>query len=385
MMTSEHVLTTSNFTEDKGQTKSHSRTQNIYWVHVIRAAAVIFVVLLHSSAQLLQLPNIEFASYQWWTGNIIDSSVRMCVPLLFMLTGFLLLGKDESAKQFFSKRFNKIAIPLLAWTVFYATWLVLVESKDPSPISPFSEEIATAITDMFPFSVLGLLLAPAYYHLWFMYALIGLYLCIPLLRILVQHAPRHLLWYFIALWSIATFVFQPISHSGFYILVDLQMVTGPAGYLILGYLLGQMTVSRKLFWASLLGYFVSVAITAFGTYWVSSPEELNQVFYGFLPNILLMTVTGFIVLKYLGESPSWLTVGPVARLIHYLSACTFGIYLVHAWFLYVFHKGLFGITLDATQGDPIIFTLLTALTVYCCSLVVVSILRKIPKLNAIVP
>jgi len=360
-----------------------SENNSIYWVHVIRVVAVIFVVLLHSSAQILQL-NVAFASFDWWVGNLIDSSMRMCVPLLFMITGYLLLGKEERLGIFFHKRFSRIAIPLLAWTAIYVVWLLLIESKDPSPISPFSEEISAAISNYFPLSLVGLLLAPAYYHLWFMYVLIGMYLCLPLLRPLVQNASQALLWYFIALWSLATFVFPSIKAAGFYNLIDLSMVSGSIGFLVLGYLLGRRPISRHLYLAMWLVYPVSVAITAIGTWAVSSAEGLNQVFYGNLPNILLMVLSSFIIIRYIAETNRFFHLAWVKRGVLRLSSCTFGIYLVHAIFFYILHKGLLGFSLNAVQGSALIFIPLTASVVYLCSFGLVILIKKLPYVRIIV-
>lgn len=357
--------------------------QDVYWVHLIRGLAVIFVVLLHASAQVLQL-DVEFASGQWWAGNIIDSALRMCVPLLFMITGFLLVAKTEPLGVFFNKRLSKVAVPLVCWSAVYITWLLLVESKNPTPISPFSKEIADAVVNGFPFSLLGLLFAPAYYHLWFMYALIGVYLCLPIMRALVQGAERKVLWYFIAVWSVVTFGFPLLKMAGMYNLVEMNMVSGNMGYVLLGYLLGTAKISRRLYLCMWPAYIISVAITAYGTFAISSSEALNQTFYGNVPSVLLMTVSSFIVLRYLGETSRLLQASKVKLVVLNLSACTFGIYLIHALFLYIFHKGMLGFTLDAIQGPALLFIPLTAAAVYLVSWASVSVMARVPYLRGAV-
>lgn len=363
--------------------QQQAQHQDVYWVHLIRAIAVIFVVLLHASAQVLQV-DVEFASSQWWAGNIIDSAMRMCVPLLFMITGFLLLGKSEPLGTFFNKRFSKIALPLLVWSAVYIIWLLLVESKDPTPISPFSKEIADAVVGGFPFSLLGLLFAPAYYHLWFMYALIGIYLCLPIMRALVASAERKILWYFVAIWAVATFIFPLLKMAGMYNLVEMNMVSGNMGYVLLGYLLGTANISRRVYLCMWPAYIISVAITALGTFAISSSEGLNQTFFGNVPNVLLMTVSMFILLRHIGEHSKWLQSASVKPVLLSLSTCTFGIYLIHALFLYVFHKGLLGFTLDAVQGPALVFIPLTALAVYLVSWLSICVMARVPYLRGAV-
>lgn len=360
-----------------------SQQRDVYWVHLIRVMAVVFVVLLHASAQVLQL-DVVFASGQWWVGNVIDSALRMCVPLLFMITGFLLLTKSEPLGTFFNKRLSKIAVPLLVWSAVYIVWLLLVESKDPTPISPFSKEIADAVVSAFPFSLLGLLFAPAYYHLWFMYALIGVYLCLPVMRVLVQNADRKILWYFIAAWSVVTFVFPLLKLAGMHNLIEMNMLSGNMGFVLLGYLLGTANISRRAYLWMWPLYLLSVAVTAIGTFFISSSEGLNQTFYGSVPNVLLMTVSSFIILRYLGETSRVLQLAKVKSVLLNLSACTFGIYLIHALFLYIFHKGMLGFTLDAIQGPALIFIPLTAAAVYLLSWLSVSLMIRVPYLRGTV-
>lgn len=361
-----------------------SENKEIYWVHYIRAMAVLFVVLLHVAAQILQL-DVAFASPTWWVGNIVDSAMRFCVPLLFMLSGFLLVGKQEPLGTFFTKRMSKIAIPLLIWSIVYVVWILLVEANNPTPISPFTEEIGQAVTQLFPFSLIGLLFAPAYYHLWFMYALIGLYLCIPLVRVLVQNADRQLLKYFVVLWAVSTYFFPALMQAKMYIGIDIGLVTGNVGFLILGYLLGTTEVSKRKVLLMCPLFLLGVTMTAWGTWWISTPEELNQLFYGNMPNSLLMSIPGFLILRYVGQNSRLLNQDLVKRVVLKCSQCAFGIYLVHPLFLYCYHKGLFGFTLDAVQGEALLFVPLTTIMVYLSSIVVVAGLRKVPYLRAAVP
>ncbi|TQV87784.1 acyltransferase [Aliikangiella coralliicola] len=357
---------------------------DIFWVHLIRVISVICVVLLHSAAQVLQL-DVTYGSTDWWIANVIDSATRMCVPLLFMLTGFLLLNKSETITLFFRKRLIKVVVPLVAWTGIYASWLVLVERHNPSPISPLSIEISENLLTNFPVSLFRFLFGPAYYHLWFLYTLIGLYFCIPLLRVLVQNAERQLLWYFIIAWGVASVIFPVVVQAKVLLSIELGMVTGNIGYLLLGYLLGTITITKKLFFWMLPLYVVSVIITAVGTWWLSTTDVLSFFFYTAGPAIPTMAVSSYLILRYLIECQSGSQLSWFKRATIQLSHCTFGIYLVHALFLYAFHKGMFGFTLDAVQGSAILYIPLTAVAVYLSSYLVVVLFRQVPLIKVIVP
>ena len=136
------------------------KTKHI-WADYIRVVATFCVVFLHSASPLLYRYN-ELPELYWMIGNIYDSSVRMCIPFFFMLSGYLLLEKDEPIYTFFKKRFNKVLIPLVIWSLFYIFWKAYYE--DSSEISLYS--------------FYSIALSPAYFHLWFLYAIIGIYLTV---------------------------------------------------------------------------------------------------------------------------------------------------------------------------------------------------------------
>lgn len=64
---------------------------------LIRVLAIFSVVLLHTSAGPFKV-----WSENWMQFNILMSATRWCVPVLFMLSGALLIEKDEPLKVFFS-------------------------------------------------------------------------------------------------------------------------------------------------------------------------------------------------------------------------------------------------------------------------------------------
>src|SRR3546814_18926659 len=89
-----------------------------------RVVACFMVVILHVAATL-------FGTFddQWWASNFYDSLARSCVPLFLMITGVLLLGKQESLPAFLSKRFAGILPPLLFGSLLLMTWITLMDDQ----------------------------------------------------------------------------------------------------------------------------------------------------------------------------------------------------------------------------------------------------------------
>ncbi len=105
-------------------------TNRILWVDVIKVFSIFAVLFLHSAAPILDA-YAQIEMDYWDIGNIYDASVRMAVPLFFMLTGTLLLNsKEESLSIFFKKRLFKVVIPLIAWSFIYILFRKYIKEQD---------------------------------------------------------------------------------------------------------------------------------------------------------------------------------------------------------------------------------------------------------------
>ena len=153
------------------------------WADVIRSGAIVLVLVIHV-ADLVVRKWQDVPELWWHTANVFGALARPAVPLFVMLSGALLLGRRETWDVFVKKRLMRILIPLLAWSAIFFLYRYFYQEHT------FTLE-----------SVLkGLYSGHAYFHLWYFYMLFGLYLLLPLLRILVQHASKHELIYMISLW-----------------------------------------------------------------------------------------------------------------------------------------------------------------------------------------
>ena len=131
------------------------------WVDLVRVVGAFLVVVAHISYQ--------------GSGSVLISSYyfvlsRVAVPLFFMVSGYLLLRKEEPYGDFFRKRALKVFVPFLIWSVIYLLW------KREGFDLPFSLKLVASY-------ILKIVRGPRENHLWFFYALIGLYLFTPILRV----------------------------------------------------------------------------------------------------------------------------------------------------------------------------------------------------------
>ncbi len=151
------------------QLEASSQSSSRYlWADFVRNIGILLVILGHVSGMVVQRMD-KIPMNDWMAGNIYNVIARACVPLLFMVSGALLLPRQESIRDFYSKRFQRVIFPFLFWSILYLLW------------KSAGYQNYTLINALKTIGI-SILIAPAEYHLWFMYELFGVYMLTPLFR-----------------------------------------------------------------------------------------------------------------------------------------------------------------------------------------------------------
>ncbi|MBK9746196.1 MAG: acyltransferase family protein [Chloroflexi bacterium] len=145
--------------------------QRTLWLDRLRLLATFTVVLLHVSAASV----MGSRDLQWWIGNIADSFTRWAVPTFVMITGALLLRTplEVSPTTFYRRRLGRILLPLIFWSVLYTLW---------STVRSGAYDWQTLL--------IRFLTGNPYFHMWYIFMLVGLYLVAPFVNYAVIHIPR---------------------------------------------------------------------------------------------------------------------------------------------------------------------------------------------------
>ena len=340
------------------------------WIDLVRAAAVFQVVLVHLSYVILFKEDLF--SPNWIAANFYDSLSRMGVPLFFMVSGYLLLGKSEPAGAFLRKRFVKVGIPTLFWSAAYLLWSV--EAYRNGTMNPLGVALS-----MLKVMYLG----DVEIHLWFLYILIGIYLATPILRLYVSGASRRDLAYFIGLWFLATPLFELAQRVvGYPTALAIPVVTGYVGYFMMGYLLAEVRPGRRGRLLAALGCIIAIAATFSGTNMLSAQAgQIDSYFYSyFSPPTALASICGFLLLKDLGQR-----LGRAGKFVRRISEASFGIFLIHIFVIQLLRNGDLGFRLYSWMAPAAYMIALTGLAVCTLSFAIVFVLRKIPGIKMLVP
>lgn len=339
----------------------------------LRIISALGVVLIHVSAPLLT----TYASRgprSWWIGNLYDSAVRWCVPVFVMLSGAFLLGRSEPLGRFWKKRGRKVLVPFVAWSLFYAWWAAAKRDGEPD--------------------WLRFLMQPTYYHLWFFYMILGLYVLAPAIDALLRAADAHLLAYLVGVWFVWASVLPTLEAQ-----LDFDTRLGPerynvplqfAGYFILGWLLSRplLTNERERLLAVValaVGFIATVLGTHHATV-VAGDGRFDGVYYEYhSANVMLMSLGIFVLMRGLPSSLALWRGRAARRLLASAGNAVLGVYLVHPVVLDLVRKGRLGIALEVTSFHPALAVPLLALVVFSITLAAVLVLRRIPLVRELVP
>jgi surface polysaccharide O-acyltransferase-like enzyme len=152
----------------------------------VRTIAILFVIAIHACARLnaaIVVESNSFGIIHW--GGALWHIIYTAVPLFVMLSGALLLGKDEPINLFFKKRLQRILIPFLVWSFVLGTFLYYKENH--------------MLSGCLTWIVKSTLTGGIHTIYWYIYLILGLYLITPLLRKIIQHSTSGLKIYFLAL------------------------------------------------------------------------------------------------------------------------------------------------------------------------------------------
>ncbi|WP_410509467.1 acyltransferase family protein [Methanosarcina hadiensis] len=362
------------FIENTGLTEniiSESVPVNRYlWVDLIRITAIFAAVAIHVdnfSSSWNQIPWMD-----WWAANVYNAIIRFAVPILFVLSGYLLLDKQEDDLAFFSKRLRKVVIPLIAWSMIY-----MIFSNKYDVFSIFTEDF-----------VQRFLANRVFYHLHFLYSIIGLYIITPVLRRVLAHVTMHDIYFFLALWFLFTPFNQLIQFFGYDIGIPLEIATGNLGLYIAGHAIKNTRITSKIIFLSFMVVTGSIMLMSFGTYFMSlSIGEYDNQFMSMNITQTMYAICLFILLREAAERMSLVTPSIMCKIINAVAGASLGIYLIHPMLLhYYVHYRLYDVFLLSPSylGLALFIPMVTAL-LFIASLIIVTIMKKIPLVRIIVP
>jgi surface polysaccharide O-acyltransferase-like enzyme len=343
-----------------------NKEHNITWINNLRLLSMFAVVILHTASPLLfQYKTVPLND--WLVGDAYNALVRFAVPVFVMITGALLLHREYELGNFLKKRIGRLILPFFFWSLVYVGY------KYNNQEFAFGDNAWVNIK-----FVLHQLQTGSYYHLWYVYLLIGLYLIIPIISKFVQHSTEREILFFLAIWFLTLLLGVPYL-SKFNTAVDLHNFAGYIGYLVLGhYLAFNQFNFRQIRMVSILVFIGFVILITYGTYYMQvEKHELSTLFYEPVgPFIAVFSASALLIAKY-----TRVTLPPaIKRIMDNAGKYTLGIYLSHALILSIFDL----LEINYTLFTPILSIPAIALSCFLLSWFLVYVLSKIPGVKNVI-
>jgi surface polysaccharide O-acyltransferase-like enzyme len=278
------------------------------------------------------------------------------VNIFFLISGALILSKNEPWQKFYQKRVMKVVIPFFFWLLI----LSIIGNTDV---------------------------------LWFLKVIIICYLFTPILRAWLAQAEKKQILVFIIAILLIVIISKPLSFLGFETLVtgffiDHSTLLLGLGLYVLGYYLQKYPLPKN-FPTTLLGlilfglFTITAGVTIALSYFIGASFRF---FYNHeaLPSILSAMLIFWLVAK----NTSYLTSLSLAtkKLIKTISDATLGIYLIHVAVI----GQISPIVWEYLPSIPFFLlnlvvkiSLMTSAT-FLISLVIILVIKKVPLLKHLV-
>lgn len=341
----------------------------VIWIDILTALAMIAVLILHSGGIVWKLS--VFQTIAWNISLIWQVLFIWCVPILFMLSGVKMLGYRTrySTKNLFKKRIVKVVIPFVFWSVI--TFILT------NPFTDILSYLKKLSSDFLTGSI-----NPIY---WYFYALIGLYILLPLLSLIIMNASKRLLQYILGM----NFIFQimiPFMCEVLHLnMIDFElwktyMIIAPyTGLFLLGYYLVKFPISKNAYWWIL----VAGGITVIPMFlWIRgaalSTGEIPTYLYSYnSPYCWLLSIIVFETIRRIFEQKQ--ISFKIEKIILLVSNMSLGIYIIHQFvkqFLFILVPNL---------EYNILFVIIGWIPIIILTIIIVWIIKKIPIIKNLLP
>jgi surface polysaccharide O-acyltransferase-like enzyme len=320
-------------------------------IDLIRVVALFCVVLVHT-----HLGKFESDTPTGLLELLFFFVGKLGVPLFVMISGALLLPKEDTYGDFYKKRLKKIILPWLVWAM-----LLLV----------YKMYSGMVITSSFLLTIKEFLIV-LLSDFWFIPMILGLYLLTPYIRsVIFAKVPlHHLLLGWFAITSIAPSLYLSPLFPGSSSAGLFTLILSFLGYFVLGWYIRSYFLKTSLRLLLML-VVISAAIYVLGfTFFQGNADATFFVLHDyFSPAIVVGSVATFLIL--LQRAKSIMRIVP-ATIIKLLSNSSYGIFLSHALILSLVSS----LMLSLESEDNLFHWIIRAVLIYSISALVVLILTK---------
>ena len=311
-------------------------TKRVLWGDVLRVIAMTLVVLIHSLAPYrYNFFDTHNTSCYLFIATI-DAIARSAVPIFFMLTGYFATQKQITSYRVFLKNtIKKLIAPFTIFSLIIYIGLGILNNNQPS----VREFIARFING-----------DGVQYHMWFMYAIIIIYLFLPFINKLLRHFnQKELLRLILLIFLFGNFLYtiqslasaKNISILNNIVLPDIVIYTN---YVVIGYYLNKYNTPAHLkqfikIMAVISVFILPISSLLFTDYMDTDKLTSCMSVFSFFIGISIFIVTKDILCHHLFNKVDHRNF--LVKAIQKLSRLSFVVYMIHPLILEFIRKNIY--------------------------------------------
>lgn len=282
------------------------------YLELLRIFAIILVVFNHTRTLGYSLYQNTESGLSYWLSLPLSIFCKIAVPIFFMISGAVLLSKQESIKELFKKRILRIVLVILIFTFLQYLRILRV-----NPDSEFS------LLTYLAYCYSGNIIEPY----WYLKSYLGMLLIMPFLRLLVSVMKKEHYLYLIGVKCVTTIITFGFIYSGYTANVTFLFENDIIFYPLIGYYLANVVEMEKFgIWVKkrVTGPVLAcvlAGITLLSHIYFKSSEQYTEIFHSVATWIL--AIAFFVLVKGIQfKSELW------QKIIIAVGSCTFGVYLI---------------------------------------------------------
>lgn len=305
------------------------RIDYIDWLRIISALAVIGIHITMTQPNNYTVQEIGKDNYIILTG--VYTLIQWAVPVFLMISGNLLLHSNKITFAKVKRMTLRMGTVLLLFGSAFALLEQIFERK-------------TLEIEMIPNSVLLVLQQKSWSHLWYLYVLIGIYLVLIPLKKFVDNSSNKEICIFIAILIAGNFIIPTFNVAFSTKIENYMLFTQYVTYVLLGYTIGGLrveendreknvidTMTNRGVWIGLwlLASIIKIIVQYAN---VVRCGEGAALILGDRIFTMIQALSVFCLFK------KYMDAVHVGKLAKSISRCSFGIYLIHPFFINLLYK-----------------------------------------------
>ena len=290
--------------------------KKLLWVDILKIIGMVGVIIIHIIGNTIATLGLTGANETIF--NIIGNVCSFTLTLFVLVSGMLLLNKDINFKKVFFKYIKRILLVLI---IFGSIFIFLEEYFYSKTIN----------VNLFFIIIKRIFTGYIWDHMWYLYLMVALYLITPVLIKWIKHTSKKEQLFFLSILYVFTILSNEISNIiGFKIAFYIPISTVFVFVYLLGNYIYNVELSKKTRFLLYAFGIISMLIIILLTYF----NKCNYII-GYTSSLYIIVATSifcFFKNKKITTNKFFINV------IKKLGECSFGIYIIHQFFINIIFK-----------------------------------------------